>query len=69
MEKLNGILVGFRTVGIALLVAIVPSALQFFQVFDWTTVVPAAYAPLVAAIIIVFTRVITTTPIFTKPSQ
>lgn len=54
---------GIRTILVGLFMAIAPVALNYLAAIDWTTIVPAFWAPVVAGIIMIAMRLITTGPV------
>lgn len=52
---------GWRTIGIGLVLAIAPEALQYLGAVDWSHVVSPAIATLISGVIMVGMRLITTT--------
>jgi len=59
-------LTGFRTIITGALVAIVPAALQYVAGVDWTHVVSPTWAMIIAGVVQIGMRLITTTPVGTK---
>lgn len=53
---------GWRTIGVGLLIAIAPTALQYLGGIDWTKIVGPNAALLIAGAVTVGMRLITTTP-------
>lgn len=57
---------GFKTILVGLLMALIPAVTQYFGTVDWNSVFPAPWGMVVAAIVMIAMRMITTTPVFIK---
>jgi hypothetical protein len=54
---------GRKTLAVGLAMAILPTALTYLAGIDWTTVLPAQYAPIVAGLVMIAMRLVTTGPV------
>lgn len=59
-------LIGFRTLIVGLLLVIGPPALDYLGHIDWTLYVGAQWGPVIAGILMIGMRLITTTGVFKK---
>lgn len=54
---------GWKTILVGALVALGPTALQYFGGVDWSSVVPSPWDTVIAGGIMIVMRLITTTPV------
>ena len=57
---------GMRTIGVGILVAVVPAAVTYLIGVDWTQYVGPNAALIISGALTIAMRVVTTTPIFKK---
>lgn len=57
---------GYRTIGVGLVMALLPTALQYLGGVSWEQYVPPQYVPVISGIIMIAMRFVTTTPVGVK---
>jgi hypothetical protein len=57
---------GYKTISLGLAMAILPEALKYLNLVDWTQYIPPQYAPIVTGLLMVAMRFMTTTPVGVK---
>jgi hypothetical protein len=57
---------GYKTLAVGAGMVILPELLKYLSIFDWTTVLPAQYAPIASGLIMIAMRMLTTTPVGVK---